>query len=446
LSNQQLAFQHLQSAEKLHAAGRLSEAETACREALTLGRLGRYPESLQVLRQAAHLQPNSAIIRQNFAFALKSNGLLDEAMIEFQHTLTLDPNLAAAHSNLGILHKDLGRIEEAKACYRRAIQLKPDYADAHWNLALVLLRQGEFREGFAEYEWRKYVRNAAPVPNLPMPQWKGEELNGKTILLYPEQGLGDVIQFVRYIPMIVQRGGCVVVACPPTLRRILEPSFPMAQFIDFSGKFPPIDVQCSIISLPLAFGTDLNSIPASVPYLKTDPALILHWSARLGERDGRPRVGIVWAGNPAHYNDRNRSIALSELDPLLKKVTSTVSIPPQTVDVTFFSLQKERRPGEVLPAHMTDFTAELSDFADTAALISNLDFVITVDTSVAHLAGAIAKPTWVLLPFVTDWRWLLDRDDSPWYPTLRLFRQTKLASWREPVEQVVRALADLKPA
>jgi Tfp pilus assembly protein PilF len=444
VTNQQQAFQLLQSAEKLQSAGRLAEAESACRDALKLqpehpailhllgvilGRMGKFAESLDALGRAAKAQPNSAMIRQNFAFALKSNGRLDEAMREFQQVLELDPNLAPAHSNLGILLKDLGRPEEAKACYRRAIALKRDYADAHWNLALVLLRQGQFKEGWAEYEWRKHVRSAVPLPNFPMPQWMGEPLDGKTILLYPEQGLGDAIQFIRYAPMVAQRGGNVIVACPPTLRRIFEPSFEMARFIDFTGQFPPIDVQCSLVSLPLAFDTGLDSIPAHIPYLKTDSALVEKWSARLGNRDGRKRVGIAWAGNPAHYNDRNRSIALGELRALF-----------ELTDISFFSLQKERRSAEVLPAAVMDFAGEFTDFAQTAALIENLDLVVAVDTSVAHLAAAIGKPTWVLLPFVTDWRWLLNREDSPWYPTMRLFRQSNAGSWKEPLETIVQSL------
>jgi Tfp pilus assembly protein PilF len=444
VTNQQQAFQLLQSAEKLQATGRLPEAESTCREALKLqpehpailhllgvivGRMGKFGESLDALGRAAKFQPDSAIIRQNHAFALKSSGQFEAAMREFQEVLKLDPNLAAAHSNLGILLKDLGQLDEAKACYRRAIALKPDYADAHWNLALVLLRQGHFKEGWAEYEWRKYIRSAVPLPNFPMPQWKGEPLNGKTILLYPEQGLGDAIQFIRYVPMIAERGGRVIVACPPTLRQIFEPSYPQATFLDFSAQFPPIDIQCSLVSLPLAFATELDSIPANVPYLKTERALVEKWSLRLGPHDGRKRVGIAWAGNPAHYNDRNRSIPLVELNPLLNKN-----------NVTFFSLQKEKRPGDLLPPSVTDFSVELTDFAETAAFIENLNLVITVDTSIAHLTGAIGKPTWLLLPFVTDWRWLLDRDNSPWYPTMRLFRQRGLGNWKEPVEAIARML------
>jgi hypothetical protein len=209
----------------------------------------------------------------------------------------------------------------------------------------------------------------------------------------------------------------------------------MAQFINFGGEFPPIDLECSLVSLPLAFGTDLNLIPAEIPYLKSDSALVEKWSARLGKRDGRLRVGIAWAGNPAHYNDQNRSISPGELKPIV-----------EMKEISFYSLQKDKRAGQTVSRELIDFTADLSDFDETAGLIENLDLVITVDTAVAHLAGAIGKPTWLLLPFVTDWRWLLDRADSPWYRTMQLFRQTRAGSWKEPVNEVVAALRTLARA
>lgn len=447
MSNQKQALELLLSAEKLQAAGRLEEAEAACRKALTLtpnhpailhllgvilGRLGKSSQSLEVLRQTARLQPDSAMVRHNYAFSLKSTGSFDDAIREFQQAIKLDPKMAAAHSNLGIVYKDQGKLEEAKACYRRAIELKPDYADAHWNLSLVLLRQGNFKEGLVEYEWRRHVRTAAPVPNLPIPPWNGEELNGKAVVLYPEQGLGDAIQFTRYIPMVQQRGGRVVVACPPSLRGIFARSFPLAQFVNFGGNFPPIDLQSSLVSLPLVFGTDLNSIPATISYLETDSALVAKWAARLGERDGRLRVGFVWAGNPAHYNDQNRSIPIEELRPI-----------SQMKEIAAFSLQKDKRADQVAPAELIDFTAEFSDFDETAAFIENLDVVVTVDTAVAHLAGAIGKATWMLLPFVTDWRWLIDRADTPWYPTMRLFRQRAIGDWPQVVRDVAGELQAL---
>jgi hypothetical protein len=229
--------------------------------------------------------------------------------------------------------------------------------------------------------------------------------------------------------MVVQRGGRVVIACPPSLRVIFERSFAEAQFVNFGGNFPPIDLQCSLISLPLVFGTDLNSIPADIPYLKTNPSLVEKWAARLGQRDGRLRVGFVWAGNPAHYNDQNRSIPIGELRTIF-----------QMKEIAAFSLQKDKRADQIAPAELIDFTAEFSDFDETAAFIKNLDVVVTVDTAVAHLAGAIGKPTWMLLPLVTDWRWMIDRADTPWYPTMRLFRQRAIGDWPQVVRDVAAEL------
>jgi tetratricopeptide (TPR) repeat protein len=440
----------LRSAEALHRAGRLEDTERACRDILVrhpdhaetlhlfgiiLGQLGKTEESVRVLRRAVQLQPDSALVRHNLAFALKLAGNFDEAVAEFHRAIALDPYLASAHSNLGITYKDMLRLDEAIPCYRRAIQLRPDYAEAHWNLGLVLLRLGDFKEGLAEYEWRGKVKSLMPLPTFAQPRWNGEHFFGKTILLFPEQGLGDAIQFARYIPMVANRGRQVVLVSRPELVRVFERSFKMAHVVPLTGPIPNFHVQCSLVSLPLVFGTDLNSIPAPIPYVQSDPALVESWSRKLGSRDGRLRVGLAWAGNSNHINDRNRSIGPSELAPLAA-----------VKEAALYSLQKDKPGDRTAPAdlNLIDFTAELGDFAETAALIENLELVVTVDTSVAHLAGAMGKPTWVLVPFVPDWRWLLDRSDSPWYPgTMRLFRQAANGQWKEAVESVVSELRKL---
>ena len=376
------------------------------------------------------------MLRQNLGVALMNIGRLTDAEGELRVAVRLDPNLAAAQNNLGIALKDQGKYEQAMELYRKAIGLKPDYADAHWNLALVLLRLGQFKEGLAEYEWRGKVRTLKPLPPLRQTRWNGEELAGKSIVLYPEQGFGDAIQFVRYLPVIEQRGGRVVVAVPPELRRIFDLSYPSAQMVNFGGQFPPIEMECPLVSLPFAFGTDLNSIPAQIPYLKTDPTLVEKWGIRLGNRDGKLRIGITWAGNPSHHNDRNRSMNPADLRPLA-----------DIKHATFYSLQKDKIPTQTLPpgVNLIDLTAELTDFADTAAMIQNLDLVISVDTAVAHLAGAIGKPVWVLLPLVPDWRWMQDRGDSPWYPTMRLFRQRSIGDWPGVIKDVAAALREMNP-
>jgi hypothetical protein len=451
LPNPQKAFDLLRSAEKFHSEGRLPEAVAACRQALkaspnhpavlhllgvVLGRMGRSAESVECLQLAVRGQPESAMLRQNLGVALMNIGRLTDAEAELRTAVRLDPNLAAAQNNLGIALKDQGKYDQALELYRTAIRLKPDYADAHWNLALVLLRMGQFKEGLIEYEWRTKVRTLKPLPPLKQIRWNGQPLAGKSIVLYPEQGFGDAIQFIRYLPLIEQRGGRVVVAVAPELRRIFDRSYPSVQMVNFGSQFPAVEMECPLVSLPLAFSTDLNSIPAQIPYLKTDPALVEKWQARLGNREGKLRVGISWAGNPAHHNDRNRSMIPADLLSLA-----------ETKHATFYSLQKDKGPAKTLPPalDLIDLIPELTDFAETAAMIQNLDLVISVDTAVAHLAGAIGKSVWVLLPLVPDWRWMQDRPDTPWYPTMRLFRQRSIGDWSAVIQDVNAALREKSP-
>ncbi|MGA2440838.1 MAG: tetratricopeptide repeat-containing glycosyltransferase family protein, partial [Tepidisphaeraceae bacterium] len=404
MSNGDQIHRTLQSAAVLHKVGRLVEAQTALREVLSrhpdhpaalhllgivVGRLGRTAESVQLLRRAVQLQPRSAQAHHNLAFALRIDGSLDEAIAEFDRAIQIRPDFAEAHNNLGIAWKDKLKLPQATACYSRAIQIKPDFADAHWNLALVLLMGADFEHGLAEYEWRRKIKSMWTAPAFSQPQWRGEDLGGRTILLFPEQGLGDAIQFSRYLPLVARRGGRVILTCQLELARLFQRLPGGAQVVINGQPIPPFDVHCSLLGLPRIFATDLNSIPAAIPYLTADPALVKKWSQRLGPTDGRLRVGLAWAGNPAHQNDRNRSIQPQQLLPLT-----------ELSQVALYSLQKGNVANQSPPPPMNliDFTSELSDFADTAALVENLDRVVTVDTAVAHLAGALAKPTWVLLP------------------------------------------------
>ena len=398
---------------------------------IIVGRLGRTAESVQLLRHAVQLQPRSAQAHHNLAFALRIDGSLDEAIAQFNRAIQISPDFAEAHNNLGIAWKDKLRLPEATACYSKAIQIKPDFADAHWNLALVLLMGGDFEHGLAEYEWRRKIKSMWTAPAFSQPQWSGEDLGGRTILLFPEQGSGDAIQFARYVPLVARRGGRVILTCRPELARLFQRLPGGAKVVINGQPIPPFDVQCSLVGLPRVFATDLNSIPAATPYLSADPALVEKWSQRLSPTDGRLRAGLAWAGNPAHQNDRNRSIQPQQLFPLT-----------ELSHVALYSLQKENSANQSPPPmKLIDFTSEMSDFADTAALIVNLDLVVTVDTAVAHLAAALGKPTWVLLPFVPDWRWLLDRQDSPWYPTMRLFRQPSGGQWGPIIDSIAVQLA-----
>jgi tetratricopeptide (TPR) repeat protein len=432
--------------------GQLDGAIAATREALRLrpdyalafNNLGVYlhsngqlEESIAAGRQAIRLDRGRPEFHNNLGRALQDQGQLDEAIAARREAIRLKPDYAEAHNDLGNALRDIGQLEESIAALRRSVQLMPDYALAHWNLALSLLVHGDFVEGWREYEWRwRWDGFSSPRRNFSQPLWNGEKLNGKTILLYAEQGMGDAIQFARYIPRVARRGGRVIVECQPALKRLLS-RIPSVETVITEGEpLPPFDVQCPLLSLPLAFRTDWNSIPASVPYLKGDRKQSAMWKNRLAAENPHRRIGLAWAGSIAHKKDRTRSVELSQLAPL-------AAIP----GTSFFSLQMGEAAKQVPPPEMTlqDFTADLSDFADTAALLDNLDLVITVDTAVAHLAGAMGKPVWVLVSHAPDWRWLVRREDSPWYPTMRLFRQTTIGDWANVIQRVANSLAEERP-
>jgi Flp pilus assembly protein TadD len=409
---------HSNLGNALRHTGQLGEAIAACRRAIALN--PQYPE--------AH---------NNLGVALRGEGELDEAVAACRQAIALKPNYPEAHNNLGIALREKGQLDEAIAACRKAIALKPDLPEAHYNLALTLLLRGDLLAGWAEYEWRwKCEDFPSPRRNFVQPQWNGSDSTDRIVLLHVEQGLGDAIQFIRYVPMLAERASTVVVVCQPELQRLLQFSFPDAQFITPSEPLPPFDFYCPALSLPSAFGTTLQTIPNSVPYLQTNSGEIERWRERLAGKGTGFKVGLAWAGSSKHANDRNRSLSLSFLSPLA-----------QIPNVNFYSLQKgdaatqARNPSDAMK--LVDWTEELKDFADTAALIANLDLVITVDTAVAHLAGAMGKPVWVLLPFVPDWRWMMDREDSPWYPTMRLFRQKVAGQWDEVITRVADSLAKL---
>jgi hypothetical protein len=308
---------------------------------------------------------------------------------------------------------------------------EPDNAEAHWHLAGALLRRCDFDEGWREFEWRWRLRHSAPRRSFTQPEWDGGDLQGRTILLYCEQGFGDVIQFIRYVPLVAKLGAPVIVPAPSQLARLLQ-SVPGARIVT-NDPLPPFDLQLPLLSLPRVFNTGLQTIPAAIPYLHPDPLLVDQWKLKTSCPGNGMKVGLAWAGRATHPNDRNRSISLQRLSPLTE-INGPV----------FFSLHKGEPAAQATnpPAGMKliDLMADVHDFADTAALIANLDLVITVDTAVAHLAGAMGKAVWVLLPFPSDWRWLLNRDDSPWYPTMRLFRQAQPGDWAAPILQIATAL------
>ena len=353
-------------------------------------------------------------------------GQLDQAISSHSTAIGLNPQLTEAYSNLGNAFTDFGKIDQAIAAYRQAISLKPDYAQVHWNLAIALLLKGDYAEGWCEYEWRWKCEDQS-ARRFTQPLWDGGDLTGRTILLHAEQGFGDTLHFIRYAALVKDRGGRVIVECQQELIGLLKQLTSVTQWITRGQPLPPFDVHRPLLSLPFVFGTTLENIPQQTPPLQAPANRVEQWRHRVADKSVVLKVGLAWAGNPHHKNDRNRSILLSQLMPLLE-------IP----HIQFFSLQKGASTDGT---NLLNLTTELHDFNESAALISNLDLIISVDTSVVHLAAAMGKPTWVMLPFAPDWRWLQQRDDSPWYPSIRLFRQTRIGDWPGVIDQVAAELA-----
>ncbi len=392
----------------------------------------RLDEALASYDRAMSLKPRDADVLANRAAVLHALGRYAEALAAYDLAVEIDANHARAYSNRAGTLVELGRDREAKASLDRALAIEPDQPEANLNRALFHLRDGEFREGWRRYEWRD-DKGRALMQRPGIPVWDGEDsLAGKTILLRAEQGFGDAIQFVRYAEMIAALGARVVLEVPAPLVRLLSGAAGVIEVLATGTALPPADFQSRLLSLPKLFATELNTIPAKPRYLAADAASRAKWSDMLAELP-HPRIGLAWAGRPTHKNDRNRSISLDDFSTLL------------TADAAYVGLQPDVRAADkdqlaALPIRL--FGEALSDFAETAALIENLDLVISVDTSVAHLAGALGKPVWVLLPFDPDWRWLLNRDDSPWYPSARLFRQKTPGDWGGVFSDVRAALQE----
>jgi tetratricopeptide (TPR) repeat protein len=415
----------------LWQAKRLTEAEAAYRDVV-----GREPGHI-----SAH---------NNLGLLLLELNRLPEAEQACRQALALDPRVPEAHNNLGNVLWQQGRVAQAIDAYRSALSLRPDYAGAKANLALPLLCTGDYAQGWALYESRYHeaiaTRSVLPPP-VPYPQWRGETLDGKSLLVWPEQGFGDALQFCRYLPMLKRRGAAKVsVACQPALQRLFDSLEGVDAVYPLDGKttIPGHDHWSLMLSLPMLFNTTVDTIPASMPYLRAPAALARRWRSRLPE--GGFKVGVVWAGDPRPHDpssnaiDQRRSMTALSFAPLLR-------VP----GVTFVSLQKgsATRP-QIASLHAAlrpfDPMDDVEDFADTAAIVENLDLVITVDTSIAHLAGALGKPVWILSRYDACWRWFRDRDDSPWYPTARLFRQTAPGDWDSVVARAAQALANLPKA
>jgi len=394
--------------------------------------LNRLDEAVASYDRAIAIKSDYADAYSNRGNALKGLKLLKEAIDCYDRAIAINPNHADAYYNRGIALQEQKRYEDAIASYDQAININPDYANAYWNKALLKLLNGEYIEGWQLYEWGWQGSLRTPERGFHSTLWLGEpSLAGKTLLIYPEQGLGDCIQFIRYAALAEALGAKVIVEAPPTLMAVASTLKGQFTVVEAGKPLPETDFHCPVMSLPLAFKTTVATIPKQVPYLYADTVKQQEWQLRLGEKT-KPRIGLVWSGSTIHKNDHNRSITLKTLKPIFD------------LPVEFHSLQKETRVEDAAfmaaNGKIKIHQELLRDFSDTAALIDAMDVVISVDTSVAHLAGAMGKETWILLPHTPDFRWMLERNDTPWYPTAKLYRQPVIGDWESVINKIEIAL------
>jgi Tfp pilus assembly protein PilF len=392
------------------------------------------PAAIDSYTRAIALNPNQAAFHNHLGKALIEAERYPEAEAALHRAIALRPDYADAYINLGFLALEQLDIDRAGQQYRKAIEIVPDHAMAHTLLSQTLLLRGHYAEGWLEQEWRwRWSDFPSPKRSFPQPQWRGEpseSVAGTHIFLHAEQGFGDTLQMLRYIPLVAARGATITLEVHPELKRLAETLDCPLQVIARGDLIPPFNQHCPLMSLPLAFATTLETVPAS-PYLR---ATLNPPAERRPPSPESLRVGLVWAGNPANRRDRKRSLPLPTLAPLFAMQS-----------ISFYSLQRGPAASET-EASLLPFAASLAqegDFADTAAAITSLDLILTVDTAVAHLAGALGKPVWLLLPRVPSWRWLLNRNDSPWYPTARIFRQQTAGDWEPVIAQVAAALSSI---
>jgi len=410
-------------------------AEAHSNRGNALQALNRVPEALACYDRAIELAPDFADAHCNRGAALTALWRLDEAVASYDRALQIAPDHPEVHSNRGTALVDLGHIREGLASYERALALKPDFADAHVNLGMALLLVGDFRRGWVEFDWRWQQASelAKSRPELSGPHWVGEDpLSGKSILLWCEQGAGDSIQFCRFAPMLKAQGATVLLWTHSALESLMASLDGVDRVLKSGEAVPVTDYHCPLLSLPRALDVDPDALPAEQAYLYADPERIAGWTGLLGPR-GRPRVGLAWSGNPDHKNDRHRSIPLQHFVAILQGTCEFVCLQKD--------VREQDRPFLEQCPDLRWFGDDIRDFEDTAALLLHMDVVISVDTSIAHLAGALGRPVWILLSHIPDWRWLLDRDDTPWYPTARLFRQPRPGDWQSVLAEVTQALA-----
>jgi tetratricopeptide (TPR) repeat protein len=404
-----------------------------------LHELKQWDAALASFDQAIALKADFAEAYSNRGGVLWNLKRLDAALASFDQAIALKADFTDAYSNRGLVLLELKQWDAALASFDQAIVLKADYAEAYFNRSLTYLLRGDFEQGWRDYEWRPKRQGDALIragARLEVPPWRGEEvIAGKTILLYWEQGLGDTLQFCRYVKCVSDLGARVILEVQEPLKSLLAGLEGLSPNIASGRALTNLDFQCPLLSLPLAFQTRLDTIPAFARYLTADAAKVAQWQVRLGQKRGL-RVGLIWSGGTLHKNDHNRSIALQQLIRHLPGECQYVSLQKEVRESDWPALQSNPR--------ILHFADDLADFSDTAALCDCMDVVISVDTAVAHLSGALGKNTWILLPVVPDWRWLLDRTDSPWYPTVRLYRQERAGDWDEVLQGVTASLRQLQ--
>jgi tetratricopeptide (TPR) repeat protein len=411
-----------------------NDANVHYRLGLVEGEHGDSEFSEKLMKRAIEIDPAMYMAQNYLGVLLLKKWRIEEAAEYIRAALSTKIDFAESYNSLGNVYWQSLSIDNAEANYRKAIELKPEYPEAHHNLGLLLLLTGRFDEGWQHYEWRQRIPEAKiHTREFDQPAWRGEDLASKRIFVHQEQGFGDVIQFVRYVPLLAQQGAEVIFESPPQLSRLLASVEGISCLVQRGNPSPEFDYYVPLLNVPRFMGTRSDNIPCRIPYLKPDPSDIEKWGKRLDTIGPGYRVGIVWAGNPKHLNDRCRSMNISELAPLAS-----------IENVKWISLYRRPKGAviseDTISMQLIDWTEELSDYTDTAALIAHLDLVISVDTSVAHLAGALGKPVWIMIPFVPDWRWMLDRSTSPWYPTATLYRQKCAGDWADVMENILKDL------
>lgn len=451
----QNTIKQLHQVIEYHAAGQLEQAHNLCLEILSqvpdqpdaihfLGVIadsrGDYEFAKEYIGKAIKLMPDNPACYTNLGNVFQRQEEYSTALKYYQKALHLDSRNKMALNNIGAVYMKTGKLEQAISHLSSALNMDPDYVDAHWNLSLSLLLNGEIEQGFKEYEWRWKRTDISKRDIDDKTLWKGEPLNGKTILVYEEQGLGDAFQFVRYLPMLKDDGARIILEVSQPLMRLFSKldcvdKLWVKSIRESTKDIDRFDFHIPILGLPSIHKSSIETIPLNVPYLTVHPAIVSSWGNWMMDVKGF-RVGIVWAGNPNHKNDHNRSCLLSRFKEL-----------SDLPGVELISLQKEKYDKwtdvEPLSVVAQDMSEDLDDFTDTAAAIENLDLIISVDTAVVHLAGALGKKVWVLLPFLPDWRWMLDRTDSPWYPSMRLFRQKSRGDWSSVFKELKKELQEV---